>query len=143
MADLSQTAANVAIGAQGTPTRTVQYGGTVTQGNPVYRSATDGKYYRTDANDGVAKAVVAGIALTPGTTDTYGLIALPSSVPGQSRVNLGATLAKGEIYAVSAAAGAICPIGDITTGQYVTALGVAVSTALLDFQPIISNETKA
>lgn len=143
MADLTQTAANVALGASTTPTRVVQFGVAVTQGNALYLSATDGKYYKADANDGEAKARVAAIALTPGAQDAYGLVALPGSTPGQSLINLGATLAKGEVYAVSAAAGAIAPIGDITSGQYVTVIGIATTTALIDFQPSISNETKA
>jgi hypothetical protein len=143
MADLSVTAASVAIGASTTPTRVVQYGEAVTQGQPLYRNATDGKRYRCDANDGVAKAAVAEIALTPGAADAYGLVALPSSTPGQSLVNLGATLAVGTVYAVSANVGGIAPIGDITSTQFVSVIGIATTTALLDFQPSISNTAKA
>ena len=142
MADLSPTAANVALGASTTPTRVVQYGEAVSPPNPLYR-ATDGKWYRCDANDGVAKAVVGGIALTPGATNGYGLIALPSSTPGASLVNLGATLAVGMPYAVSATVGGIAPIGDITSAQFVSIIGIATTTALLDFQPSISNTAKA
>lgn len=143
MADISVTAASVAIGASTTPTRVVQYGEAVTQGQPLYRNTTDGKHYRTDANDGVAKAVVAAIALTPGATDAYGLVALPSSTPGQSIINLGATLAIGTVYAVSANVGGIAPIADITSTQFVSVLGIATTAALLDFQPSISNTAKA
>src|SRR5690606_160513 len=64
MANISQTAANVAVGASTTPTRLVQFGEAVTQGQPLYQH-TDGKYYQCDANDGVAKALAAVIALTP------------------------------------------------------------------------------
>jgi hypothetical protein len=143
MADLSITAANVAIGASTTPTRVVQYGEAVTQGQPLYRAAADGKYYRCDANDGVAKAAVAAIALTPGATNGYGLVALPSSTPGQSIINLGATLAVGMPYAVSATVGGIAPIGDITSTQFVSIICIATTTALADFQPSISNTAKA
>jgi hypothetical protein len=142
MADISITAANVAMGAATTPTRVVQYGEAVTQGQPLYR-ATDGKWYRTDANDGVAKAAVGAIALTPGATNAFGLVALPAATPGQSLVNLGATLAVGMPYAVSANVGGIAPIGDITSTQFVSIIGIATTTALLDFQPSISNTAKA
>lgn len=142
MADISQTAANVAIGAQTTPTRIVQYGESVTQGMPLYK-ATTGKWYQCDANDTSAKAVCEAIALTPGGADAYGLVALPSATPGASLVNLGATLAVGTMYAVSATKGAIAPVADITSTQYVTAIGIATTTALLDFQTIISNTAKA
>lgn len=142
MADISQTAANVAIGASTTPTRIVQAGEGVTQGMPLYTS-TDGKVYQCDANDGVAKAAVDYIALTPASTDGYILVAFPSGTPGRSLVNLGATLAVGTVYGVSATKGAIAPIADITSTQFVTVLGIATTTALLDFQPSISNTAKA
>jgi hypothetical protein len=112
------------------------------QGQPLYL-ATDGKWYRCDANDGVAKAVVGGIALTPGVADDGGTIAIPSQTPGTSLVNLGATLAVGTAYCVSATVGGIAPIGDITSTQFVSVIGIATTTALIDFQPSISNTPKA
>jgi len=142
MSDISQTAANVAIGVSTTPTRTVQVGESVTQGMPLYTS-TDGKVYQCDANDTAVKAAVEYIALTPASTDGYCLVALPSETPGRSLVNLGATLAVGTVYAVSATKGAIAPIADISSTQFVTVLGIATTTALLDFQPSISNTAKA
>jgi hypothetical protein len=142
MADISQTAANVALGGANVPTRIVQYGESVTQGMPVYRSDADSKYYQCDANDTAAKAVAAGIAISPGATNSYGVIALPASGPGKSLVNLGATLAVGTAYAVSAK-GAIAPIADLGTGEYITILGVATTTALLDLQIVVSNTAKA
>jgi hypothetical protein len=142
MSDISITAANVKLGAQTTPTKVAQYGEAVTQGQPVYKF-TDGKHYRCDANDGVAKAVCAGIALTPGSTDDYGLIALPSSTPGRSLVNLGATLTVGTVYAVSATVGGIAPQADLTSGQFITTLGIATTAALLDFQVAVSNTARA
>jgi len=142
MADLSQTAANVAVGASTTPTRTVQAGESVTQGMPLYTS-TDGKVYQCDANDTVAKAACEYIALTPAATDGYCLVALPSNVPERSLVNLGATLAVGTAYAVSATKGAIAPIGDITSTQFVTVIGIDYSSSLLDFQLAIGKTAKA
>lgn len=143
MADISQTAANVAIGGANTPTRLVQFGEAVTQGQPVYQSTADSKYYQCDANDGVAKAVAAGIAITPAALDGYGVIAVPASTPGKSLVNLGATLAVGTVYAVSATKGGIAPIADLSSGQFITVLGVATTTALIDLQIVVSNTAKA
>jgi hypothetical protein len=142
MADISQTAASVALGASTTPTKVVQYGESVTQGMPLYL-ASDGKWYQTDANDGVAKAVAGAVALSPGATDGYGLVALPATTPGRSLVNLGATLAIGTVYGVSATKGAIAPIADITSTQFVSVIGIATTAALLDFQVSISNTAKA
>lgn len=142
MTNISQTAANVALGASTTPTKIVQVGEAVTQGMPLY-FATDGKWYQCDANDGVAKAVVGAIALSPAAIDGYALVALPATSPGRSLVNLGATLAKGEVYAISATKGAIAPIGDLSSTQFISVLGIATTTALLDFQVSISNTDKA
>jgi hypothetical protein len=142
MTNISQTAANVALGASTTPTKIVQVGEAVTQGMPLYFS-TDGKWYQCDANDGVAKAVVGAIALTSAAIDGYALVALPATTPGKSLVNLGATLAIGEVYAVSATKGAIAPIGDITSTQFVSVMGIAKTAALLDFQVSIANTAKA
>ena len=142
MTNISQTAANVALGAASTTTKIVQVGEAVTQGMPLY-FATDGKWYQCDANDGVAKAVAGAIALSPAAIDSYALVALPATSPGRSLVNLGATLAIGEVYAVSATKGAIAPIGDLSSTQFISVLGIATTTALLDFQVSISNTAKA
>lgn len=139
MADISQTAGNVAIGASTTRTQIVQVGEAVTQGQPLYQDATNSKYYRCDANDTAAKARVAAIALTAAALDGFALVALPGSGPGRSLVNLGATLTVGEIYVISSNVGRIAPEADLATGHYVTVLGVATTAALLDFQPVISN----
>ena len=143
MANISQTAANVASGSSSLKTEMVQYGESVTQGMPLYQDATNSKYYQCDANDGIAKAACKRIALTPGAADAYGVVAVPSTTPSKSLVNLGATLVVGEMYAVSATKGAIAPIDDITTTQFVTAIGFAVSASLLDFQVTICTVAKA
>jgi hypothetical protein len=142
MANISQTPANVAVGASTLKTEIVQYGESVTQGQPLYKH-TDSKYYRCDANDGIAKANCSRIALTAGGSNGYGLVAIPGTTSGKALINLGATLVVGELYAVSADVGAIAPIADITTTQFPTALGFAVSAALLDFQVTVCTVAKA
>lgn len=142
MADLTQTAANVAIGSVNCVSLRVQFGEAVTQGMPVYLH-TDAKYYKCDANDTLAKAACAGIVLTPASTNGYGFIVKPGTVSGDALVNLGATLAVGTQYAVSATLGAIAPLSDISSGQYPTSIGFAVSSSLLDFQTTICSVAKA
>jgi hypothetical protein len=128
MANLSITASSVGVNSQAVPTEVVQYGATVTQGQPLYPQS--GKYYPTDANDTALKAKATRIALTPGSTDEYGVVATPGA-----DVDLGATLVVGETYVVSRTAGSICPIADLTTGDYVTHLGVASAANNLKFYP--------
>lgn len=129
MANLTQTPANVGIGALSTVTRPVTAGEAVTQGMPGYRNDTDGEYYQADANDTEAKAEVVCIFLLPASTDGPTVVAL------KGLVNLGATLTVGKAYYLSATKGAICPEADLITGDYATFLGIAKTAALLDFQP--------
>ena len=58
-------------------------------------------------------------------------------------VNLGATLVVGQVYCVSATAGAICPYADLTTGEFVCILGIATSAALLQTSYTYSSVAKA
>lgn len=125
MANLTVTAANVAL-AGGTPTlRTRQVGEAVTQGEPVYLKA-DGKYWLADADAGVVEAAATGIALTPAATDGYAVVI------EAGKVNLGATLTVGATYVVSATPGSVAPIADLVTGDYVTILGTASTASALD-----------
>ena len=135
MANITQTAANVAAGSSATRVQLVQAGETITQGMPVYL-ASDGKYYQTDANDTAVKAQAKGIAVSPASTDGYFLMAV------DGLINLGATLAVGQIYCVSATKGAIAPYGDLTTNDFVTILGIATTTALMDINIVISGVQK-
>lgn len=135
MANITQTAANVAAGSSATRVQLVQAGEAITQGMPVYL-ASDGKHYQTDANDTAVKAQAKGIAVSPASTDGYFLMAV------DGLINLGATLAVGQIYCVSATKGAIAPYGDLTTNDFVTILGVATTTALLDINLLVSGVQK-
>lgn len=129
MADLTQTAANVAIGALAVKVRPVQVGEAVTAGMPVYRLSTDGKWYQGDADD-EDKDDIGGITLTPASTDGFALIALPDS-----DINIGATLVAGVEYYLSPTKGAICDFSTLGTGDYICKLGAAISTSILRFKP--------
>lgn len=135
MADLSITAANVKAGSASTRVQLVQAGEAIDQGEPAYL-ASDGKYYQTDANDTAIKAQAKGIAITPASTDGYFLLAV------DGLINLGATLAVGQIYVCSATKGGIAPYADLTTNDFVTILGVATTTALLDINLLVSGVQK-
>lgn len=135
MADLSQTAANVALGEDNRNIRVVQVGEAVTQGMPGYRLTSDSKWYQGQA-DTSAHADAKCIYLTPAAIDGYAV-----AVTG-GLVNLGATLTVGENYVVSANKGKIAPASDLITGNYVTSLGIAETTALLDLKPNASGVAK-
>jgi hypothetical protein len=135
MTAISQTAANVKAGSAATRTQLVQAGESITQGMPCYL-ASDNKYYQCDANDTAIKAQAKGIALTGAATDGYFLIAI------DGLVDVGATLTVGQAYCVSPTKGGIEPFTDLTSTHYVTILGVATTTALLDLDINISGVQK-
>jgi hypothetical protein len=113
-----------------TKTRVVQYGATVSLGNPLYLDTTDNKSKLADANASATTANAYCIALTPGIDGSYGLVAIGGSVE-----LIGSTLAVG-VYVLGSTAGSIVPEADLTTGDYLTQIGLATSTTslLLDFQ---------
>lgn len=123
MADLTQTAANVRQTST-TQIMTVTAGASVTPGMPVYRLAADGEYYPGDAS-ALASADVKGIALG------YADDGDPFSLAVGGDVDLGATLTVAEVYVVSDTAGAIMPAGDVSSGEFLTVLGVATTAGNL------------
>lgn len=105
----------------------VQYGATISAGQPVYLDAADSKYKLTDSNASAATAAVKGIAMTPGVDAGYGYVATGGSI-----ILVGTTMAVGESYYVGATAGTIVPDADLTTGDYVSRIGTGASATQLD-----------
>ena len=62
----------------------------------------------------------------------------PSSKATSNPANLGITNTIGDILILSATAGGIAPPADAATGMYVTVLGVAKSSTLVNFKPLAS-----
>jgi len=137
MADLSQTPANVqTLEVNSNLISFVKYGETIAQGQPVYQKSADNEYYKAQA-DNVDESAAYGIALTPGEDGEWGF------VQREGDIDVGATLTVGETYVVSAAtAGGIAPVGDLTTGNYVTILGPAVTASKLRLNISITSVAK-
>lgn len=129
MADISITAANVAFVDQAGTRIYAQAGEAAVQGEACYRH-TDGKYYRSDANDGAAKADVVGVWMTKVAADEYGYVAGPGC-----RVRIGGTLTAATDYYASTNVGKIGVLGDLTSGHYVKKIGTAEDTAILAIDP--------
>lgn len=123
MADLTQTAANVRATAT-TQTNRVTAGETIAPGQPVYRKASDGKYYKAAAG-AAATAAAEGIALNNADADDVLFIAIGGDI------DPGGTLTLGEVYLVSGTSGGIMPSTDLGSGKYATVLGVPTTTANL------------
>lgn len=132
MADLSITAASV---LKGSNARTEQgiAGETVTAGQVVYHDqTTTGEWLLADSDAASAAARGSGklgIALN-GASDGQ-----PLQVLRSGDITIGATIVAGTAYYLSDAAGGICPLADLTTGDYYVLLGLAKSTTVLAFDP--------
>lgn len=129
MADISVTAANVAPVTTGTnksKLEQVTYGATITAGQPVYLDTADNKWKVADNNVSALLAGSAGLGIAM----CGGANGQPGVVLRGGDVTIGATLTVGETYIVSATAGGIAPVADIST-NFVSILGVAISASVL------------
>lgn len=126
-ADITITAASV-VADSGFTYQDVTAGATITAGQPVYLDSTDSNSAKlADANASLATSRAIGLAAHAA------LDGQPLRVITGGNVTLGASpLTVGTIYVVSATAGGIAPAADLTTGHYVTILGVASTTAKLN-----------
>lgn len=111
-------------------------GATITQGMPVYKDLTDNNKWKPCALTSAAAALCGGIALCSASSGQ------PLKILKSGRITIGATMVLGEPYFVGAA-GAIIPAADLANGNYVTYLGLAVTTAILDVQIHVSGVASA
>ncbi len=127
MADISITAANVISRGKSLPRKA---GATIAQGEVVYADVAAGNCKLAD-NDSATAAVRSplGIALNAAANGQ------PLQVHTKGPIVIGATLIPGLGYYLSGTPGKICPIGDLSTGDYPVFLGFATSATVLDYQP--------
>jgi predicted transcriptional regulator len=121
MADLTVTAGSVLF-TSGTKVSSYNAGEAITAGMCVYLKSSDSELYKAQADGTSAEATAVGIALhAAGDGQPLSYAATGSTI------NIGATTAKVH-YLVSATAGGVAPIADITTsGHYITRLGYATA----------------
>lgn len=123
MADISITAGNVVPSATASTVHGTA-GATITAGQTVYLDTTTNTYKLCDA-DVAASAVCAGIALHGASAGQ------PLTILTDGQITIGATVVRGTAYYVSLNAGGICPVADISTGDYVSLVGIADSTTTI------------
>lgn len=129
MADLSVTPSNV-IAGNGTPTKTGTAGAAIAAGEIVYLdTAATGKWQLADSDAASAEArgrtANVGVALNSAAANQ------PLVVQTGGPVTLGAVLTAGAAYYLSDTPGKICPLDDVTGGDYFVLLGLATSTSVL------------
>lgn len=121
-ADLTITATSVTTSA--TP-KVKNAGETITAGQAVYVKASDGKLYKAQADGTAEEATAAGIALNGGAVDQ------PIAYQDTGDITIGATVAVGTLYVVSATAGGIAPWADLSSTNRVTLLGIGKTTGVI------------
>jgi len=128
------------VGPGGPGGRVLQSIGSVAidRGQPVVYDSATNKWSLASA-DTVDNAVVGGLCISPCAADgdTFSLWEI-------GPVILGATLVKGQIYVLSPTlSGKIFTAAELTTGDFVTILGVASSSTVLEFDPVVSGIDRA
>jgi len=125
MADISITAANVIEGSDAVTT-TGTLGATVTAGQVGYYDDTTSTWKLADNNSATAAVrTPGGIFLNGGGSGQ------PVKVLTKGAVTIGGTLTPGGAYYLSATAGGICPVADLSSGMYPSVLGIATSATVL------------
>lgn len=133
MADISITASAVVAG-NGSQKKTGIAGAAIAAGDIVYLDATTtGKWQLADSDAAAAEArgqtANLGVALNSAAANQ------PVSVLTGGPVTVGAVLTAGTAYYLSDTPGKLCPVADITGGDYFTLIGLAASASVLNVDP--------
>ena len=128
MTDLVITAASVISGA-GAPTTGGIAGATIPAGSVVYLdTTTTGKWQLADSD--AATSAARGLGRT-GIALNSASLNQPINVQTSGLITLGAVLTAGTAYYLSDTPGMLCPLADITGGDYLVLLGLATSASVL------------
>jgi hypothetical protein len=101
-------------------------GGTIAKHDWVYRDTADNNKVKAADNDAVASAVVLGMALHAAASGEFVLIAVDGAT-----VTVGGGLTAKTTYYLSGTAGATAPLADVTSGKYISRVGIATATTTL------------
>jgi hypothetical protein len=123
MVDLVITPANVVKSADA-KVETGILGAAGNAGQTVYKDPLDSNRFKlADANSATSAARnPRGVLLNGGAVNQ------PAAVQYEGRITIGAAVVPGTIYVQSDTPGGIMPAADLSAGEFVTVLGVAVST---------------
>ena len=126
MADLTISSTTVVPSSTAVLTQLTS-GATISAGDAVYVDATDSNKVKLAQADGTAEeAAVYGIASCDASAGQPVVI-----VRKDTNLAIGATVAVGDFYVVSATPGGICPNADLITDDYFSIVGWTVSTSAI------------
>lgn len=129
MADISITPASVVPGSNATQIQGTA-GETITAGMAVYLKTSDSRWWKAQA-DGTAAESGSGTQLGVALCGASAGQPIVVDIADANGITIGGTVAVGTVYVVSATAGGICPEADITSGQYLTIIGVGSTTSAI------------
>jgi surface antigen len=134
MANLSITPASVAtvLGSQVSKVAGVA----IAAGEAIYLDSTTSTMKLADA-DALLTAEAVGIAVNSAASGQ------PVTYQPAGTITIGATVVPGTAYYVSSTAGSICLESDLASGDYVTLLGIATTTAIISISIVRSATAKA
>ena len=140
MADLSITAANVVQSTGARVNNQYVAGETVTAGQVVYLKASDSRWWKAQCDGTAAES---GYGVSRGIAMHAASAGQPLAVQESGAITIGATVTVGLEYYLSATAGGICPIADLTTGNYLTIIGYATSASVVTLMMTATGVAKA
>lgn len=123
--DLTITEANVTLGTAdsgSSGSKTVRYGATLGKMQAVYSDSTDNGDWKKANCGAEATSSVGGVTLSSGVDGGNGQVITDGPVVP------GATLTVGETYVLSSVDGKIMKSSDLTSGDYITTIFLAIST---------------
>jgi len=110
----------------------------ITAGQVIYLDASNGNKANLADADIEASAAAVGVAVND--CAAGGVCSYVTT--GNSVTVSGAPFTQGLAYYVSTTAGGIAPVADLLAGDYVTIIGVASSTSVLDVNIVVSGVTE-
>jgi hypothetical protein len=127
-ADVSITSTSVAPSSSA-KMRVYKAGAAITAGKLVYLEASTQTVKLADADSATAEARTA-IGIATATAATGGLVPVCYK---DSAFVIGGTVSNGAVYILSATAGGLAPVADLTTGWYAQVAGLGASTTTISF----------
>jgi len=131
MADLTITNTALLKSSAG-QTQSGTCGEAIACGDVIYIKAADSKYYKAQSDGTAEEATVAGIALNT----THAANQPVTFANFDAAFGIGATVAAGTFYYLSATAGKICPFADLVATNRVSQIGSGATTSTIRLQPI-------
>jgi hypothetical protein len=127
MADLSLTAANIVPSVNATKASGTA-GEALAAGDLIYKKASDGFYYKADANDSTKVPVVGMAACSAATAQPFFFYTADSALEvGSHSAGIGTPLFS------SATAGKICPAADLSTSMRTQLIGITTTATKINF----------